>query len=157
MTTTETETDNAHRVCLGHLRTLERIQEIIDEFEDTVSTADLDEIANDEDQDADYRDLAREASEFLTREGLGNGEGLWYELIESSLDVEITGRFSAGRWEWTQAGLLISFGGPTVRYITDDGDRVRIEVQWWDERCEMSTEVSLAGVLYEDAEERVTK
>lgn len=153
---TTTETDNAHRVCLEHLRTLERIQAIIDEFGDTVSTEDLDDIANDEDEDEERREVARTASEFLTREGLGNGEGLWYELIESSLDVEITGRFTAGRWEWTEAGLLVSFGGPTVRYITDDGDRVRIEVAWWDESCVRFTEVSLAGVLYEEAEARVS-
>lgn len=151
---TTTETDNAHRVCLEHLRTLERIQEIIDEFGETTSTADLDEIANDEDEE--HRESARTASEFLTREGLGNGEGLWYELIESSLDVEIGGRFAHGRWEMTEAGLLVSYGGPTVRYITDDGDRVRIEVEWWGDSCVRFTEVSLAGVLWDDAEQRVT-
>lgn len=150
---TATETSDARRVCDSHVEELERFDEWVNLFGFAGRDA-LDTYANDDDDDIDNdtREEARRALAWLDDNGAD--ELSWLSFVNGALDVEVNGRLDSTGWEVTDVALLVSFGGPTVRLVTDDADTIRVEVSWWNDRAELSVRCGLANELWEIAYER---
>lgn len=155
MTTTETEKDNARKVCDSHVKELEKFETWVNEFVYGSTCDDLASIASDEDEEGEERrDLARRALAWMVDNGAD--ELSWSAFVNGALDVEVNGRLGSEGWEVTSVALLVSFGGPTVRYVSDDESAcdLRVEVSWWSDKAETTLVSELAGVLWEIADER---
>lgn len=151
---TTMETSNARRVCESHVEELERFDEWVGEFVHGSTCEDLADIASDEDEDADRRDLARRVLAWMVDNGAD--ELCWSAFVNGALDVEVNGRLDSTGWEVTDVALLVSFGGPTVRLVAVDQDTIRVEVSWWSDRADLSVRCGLAGELWEIADERAS-
>jgi hypothetical protein len=143
-------------------------QRIADDVGETLATIDaiVDAIGSDGTRD----DLAAYCEEFATADdarqllavfdelGGDDGDDVWGRYINGVLDVEIDGRLEPARrvnrfrWELTRVALLITFGGPTVRVISDGGDSVLVRVDWWSDHAERRVVCGLAGFLFEYGE-----
>lgn len=147
--------DTAHRECQSHVEELERFDEWVSEFVHGSTCEDLADIAGDEDEDADRRDLARHALAWMVDNGAD--ELCWSAFVNGALDVEVNGRLDDRHgWEVTDVALLVSFGGPTVRLVAVDQDTIRVDVSWWNDRAFHVLACGLAGELWEIADERAS-
>lgn len=149
---TTMETSDARRECDSHVEELERFDEWVGEFVHGSNCEDLAGIAGDEDEDADRRDLARHALAWMVDNGAD--ELSWSAFVNGALDVEVNGRLDSTGWEVTDVALLVSFGGPTVRLVTDDADTIRVEVSWWGDQASTVLRCGLANELWEIGFER---
>ena len=65
------------------------------------------------------------------------------------LDVEIDGRFTNGGWDVRQVALLVGFGGPTSRIISNGGDDVAVVVNWWNDNANVTVYAPrLAAIIF---------
>lgn len=67
------------------------------------------------------------------------------------LDVEIDGRYLANLnfWDVRQVALLVGFGGPTSRMISNGGDDVAIVVNWWNDNANVTVYAPrLAAIIF---------
>lgn len=145
--------DNAHRVCQSHVEELERFDEWVTEFVGS-DRHELFEVFHDEGEDADRRALAGHALAWLDDNGAD--ELCWSAFVNGALDVEVNGRLGSDGWEVTGVALLVSFGGPTVRFVAEDQHSICVDVSWWADRADFSVCCGLAGVLWEIADERAS-
>lgn len=148
---TTTETSDARRVCDSHVEELERFEERVREF-GGFYRHDLFEVFRDENEDEERRSLAGEALAWLDDNGAD--ELSWWAFLNGALDIEVNGRLGSDGWEVTGVALLVSFGGPTVRFVAEDNDYISVEVSWWSDRAEFSVWCGLACVLWSIAWER---
>jgi len=139
---TATMTD-AERVANDHLAALVEWDTALDTF-GVVTPDELDDIYESGDYDQADRDLAGTMAARL-RDG-GHDELSWSSFVGEALDVEITGTFSEGSWSVSGVALLVTCGGPNVRYYVA-GDSIRIEVAWWNDRATRYVECGLADHL----------
>jgi hypothetical protein len=151
MTVTTVDQDNASRVAGRHLDTLTEFQDLWDEFS-SANRDELIDIIDTEDEDEDRRKLAQRAVELLDEDGWD--ELGWDLFTSSALDIEVTGTLVEHGWEVSSVALLVSFGGPTVRYVADDDESIRIEVSWWADRDVRTIDSSLASFLWEIGTDR---
>jgi hypothetical protein len=150
----ETMTD-AQQVCADHVRTLEAFGGWIETFGEGAARNDVDlagaragwrvRRANDD----DTFELARDCVEWMDENGLD--ELSWSAFAADVLDVEIIGSFDhrAGEWNVTDVALLVTSGGPTVRYHSDGSGMIRVAVSWWNDQSERVVVSSLADYLDE--------
>lgn len=150
---TTVESDNARRECEWHVEKLEEFDRWVYLF-GFVGRGALETYAYDENAgvDDDTREEARRALDWL--DVYETDELSWSPFVNGALDVEVNGRLVSTGWEVTDVALLVSFGGPTVRMVTDDADTIRVEVSWWGDRASAVLACGLAGELWEIGFER---
>jgi hypothetical protein len=140
---TATMTD-AERVADDHLAALVEWETALDTF-GVVTPDDLDDQAGEGSfYDDDDRALAARMAARLRDDGYD--ELSWSSFVGEALDVEITGTFSGGCWSVSGVALLVTAGGPNVRYHVA-GDSIRIEVAWWNDRATRYVTCGLADYL----------
>ena len=143
---TETMTD-AQRVAADHADTLERFGEWIDTFGADASRDDVERVADDDDGDDDERETARACLAWFDDTG---ADGLsWISFAADVLDVEISGRFDndSGEWYATDVALLVTCGGPNVRYHVHGNGTIRVSVSWWNDHADRVIDSGLADYL----------
>jgi len=140
---------DAERVADDHLAALVEWETALDTF-GVVTPDELDHEARDEDNDEDVRALAARMAARLRDDG--HDELSWSSFVDDVLDVEITGTFSGGCWSVSGVALLVTAGGPNVRYHVA-GDSIRVEVAWWNDRATRHVTCGLAGHLDELADD----
>lgn len=143
---TDTMTD-AQRVAADHAETLERFGEWIDTFGAGETRDAIEDYAADEDSDDDTREMARECLAWF--DDTGAEELSWSTFVADVLDVEITGRFDneSGEWEMTDVALLVTCGGPNVRYHVHGSGTIRVSVSWWNDHADRVIDSGLADYL----------
>ena len=156
---TETMTD-AQRVAADHAGTLAAFGEWIDAFGDGASRDDVDLAGSragwrvSRDDDEGIYGMARECLAWFDDTG---ADGLsWSAFMDGALDVEISGRFD-GRdgWEITGVALLVTCGGPNVRYHVHGSGTIRVSVTWWNDHADRVIDSGLADYLDQYANEVV--
>lgn len=148
---------SAAEVADSHQAFLERFQSWADAF-GYVSGSELVTIARDDDEDDERRRLAAECLAWL--DDIGAEELSGWPIIQDALDVEVGGKLVQGGWELASVALLVSYGGPNVRYCVETCDRInpsviRIEVAWWSDSATRFVECDLAAELDDYATELV--
>ena len=143
----ERDRGTAQRVAADHADTLERFGEWIDTFGVGASRSDVERVADDDDADDDGRETARTCLAWF--DDTGAEDLSWISFTADVLDVEISGRFDneSGEWYVTDVALLITCGGPNVRYHVHGNGTIRVSVSWWNDHADRVIDSGLADYL----------
>ena len=138
---------DAQRVAADHADTLERFGEWIDTFGYYASRDDVARVADDDDADDDERETARGCIAWM--DDTGADDLSWVSFTDDVLDIEISGRFDneSGEWHVTDVALLITCGGPNVRYHVHGSGTIRVSVSWWNDHADRVINSGLADYL----------
>jgi len=138
----------AYEIAREHGDALVVFEEWMDELGD-VSRGDL----ADWDDDDDRREIVRAALAWMIDHGAD--DLTWQAFVDHALDIEITGTFSEGEWSVSDVALLVSYGGPNVRYRVHGLGTVRVSVAWGSDVSEYVVDSGLADYLNDLADDLV--
>jgi len=99
-------------------------------------------------------DIAERADQMVSDYSDGDdysGDYTVSAYINGVLDVEIDGRYLANLnfWDVRQVALLVGFGGPTSRIISNGGDDVAVVVNWWNDNANVTVYAPrLAAIIF---------
>ena len=157
-------TDNANALAYAHSieQRLRELAEIASEYGEDITSDRLRDISAQcrDDNDMESADVASKAAALLDLDGLGDdseGFTIWDRYIGTALEITVTGSRSLHSYEWDveSVRLLVSFGGPNLRIVSDHRDGVTLECWWWSDtvtvRCPELVE--LGAALWERGEQ----
>ena len=138
---------DAQRVAADHADGLERFGEWIDTFGYYASRDDVARVADDRREGGFARVAARECLAWMDDTGVDDLS--WVSFTDDVLDIEISGRFDSesGEWHVTDVALLITCGGPNVRYHVHGSGTIRVSVSWWNDHADRVVDSGLADYL----------